>query len=121
MEDDTGTPKLEFRELDFSQFHPLDHWPSSPRCWGLYGSPWNHIVMTWQFRRREQVVGFFRRLIGSCRRGRHAYRIWYTQAADRYTAQCVYCSNQRPATQAETDGFRHPAGFRRRDDRDPGT
>lgn len=53
-------------QLDFSQFHPLDHWPGSAYCRSLPGGTRNHLKMTWSYRRRPMLASWT-----LCRIGRH--------------------------------------------------
>jgi hypothetical protein len=55
-------------QLDFSQFHPLDHFPGTRRCRSLPGGTLNHLVMDWQYRRQDQL-----RALTLCKIGRHGY------------------------------------------------
>jgi hypothetical protein len=61
-----GPPRIDADSLDFSQFHPLDHWPGSAYCRGLYGSWRNHLKMAWGYRWRPQLRSWT-----LCRIGRH--------------------------------------------------
>lgn len=36
--------------LDFSQFHPLDHWPGDQRCRTLPGGLRNHLALAWHYK-----------------------------------------------------------------------
>ena len=36
-------------KFDFSEFHPLDHWAGSWRCWSLPGGPQRHIKFWWHY------------------------------------------------------------------------
>lgn len=63
---------IRFRELDFSQFHPLDHWPGSARCRSLYGGWRNHLRMAWDYKWSGDL-----RSHTLCRIGRHRWgRTW---------------------------------------------
>ena len=101
-------------ELDFSQFHPLDHWPYTERCRAHYGGGRHHLRIAWDFRRREQVVGYFARWT-TCVVGRHRWRVWKRTmrlddiggrnrvlgAPGDYRAMCAYCHTDRTATEDE--------------------
>lgn len=39
--------------LDFSQFHPLDHWPWEPRCQSLPGGRRRHLQLAWEHKDRH--------------------------------------------------------------------
>jgi hypothetical protein len=41
----------EVKEIDFSIFHPLDHWAFSRDCFGWYGGPLQHLRLWWEFQR----------------------------------------------------------------------
>jgi hypothetical protein len=59
-------PPPEIRELDFSEFHPLDHLPGSARCRELPGGIRNHLAMAWEYKWRREVA-----VQTLCRIGRH--------------------------------------------------
>lgn len=42
---------VEFKEIDFSVFHPLDHWAFSPQCFRWHGGPIHHLRLWWEFQR----------------------------------------------------------------------
>lgn len=96
-------------EINFSRYHPLDHWPGTKRCRAHYGGWRNHLVMTWRFRRSEQVIGWFWKPL-LCPLGIHRISIWCktvdpvdlfkASADDKYTAICR-CGYSRPATREE--------------------
>ncbi|HEX4395453.1 MAG TPA: hypothetical protein VH084_28565 [Mycobacterium sp.] len=66
-------------QLDFSQFHPLDHWPGSAYCRGLYGGTRNHLSMTWSYRRKDQLLA-----ATLCKIGRHRWRnVWEGRPGER--------------------------------------
>lgn len=102
-------------KFDFSQYHPLDHWPGTSRCRQHYGGWRNHLVIAWDFHRREQVYGWFARWT-TCPLGRHKWRVWRAVhrpdgegplvpreigAPGDYTAVCAYCHRRRTATEDE--------------------
>lgn len=88
------------RELDFSMWHPLDHWPGTARCRSFHGGTRNHLHLTWTYRRRHQVLKPWWRLF-RCPFGRHDVRIWYGE----YLAigHCEFCDYHRSPTQAEME------------------
>ena len=43
-------PKIDPDKLDFSQWHPLDHYPLSKRCREHYGGLRNHMKLLWDFK-----------------------------------------------------------------------
>lgn len=90
--------------LDFSQFHPLDHWPWQRRCWsgrpqGSYelpfkGGPWHHLKLAWRDHRRDQLA----RLLWwkwiqkyRCPRGWHRTMDWY--GGKGFIRVCSYCDH----------------------------
>ena len=94
---------------DFSIWHPLDHWPGTRRCRSFYGGWRRHLVIAWQFHRRDQVVGLFTKQT-TCRLGYHKIDVWVLTSTpigsqplptDRFTAVCRYCRTRRPATRQE--------------------
>lgn len=104
--------------FDFSQWHPLDHWPGSARCRQHFGSWQHHLVIAWEYRRRDQVVGWFARWT-TCLLGRHhwwiARIVHKREASDEglflppkergapgdYRAVCSFCGKVRTATEDE--------------------
>lgn len=80
-------------KLDYSQFHPLDHWPGTGRCRSLPGGTRNHLQLAWDYQRREQALRPIYWLL-LCRIGRHADRVWYQYRPDgtqRIMPCCTYC------------------------------
>lgn len=91
--------------LDFSQFHPLDHWPGTRRCRQLYGGWRNHLHLTWAFRRREQVAYPFVRVF-RCPFGRHKFEVWTVRDLDgtrKVKPVCAYCPATRLPSERELD------------------
>lgn len=99
--------------LDFSQWHPLDHWPGTRRCRQHYGGWRHHLKIAWDYRRRDQVYGWFARWT-TCLLDRHKWSVWRrvrepgpriipreTGAPGDYTAMCRYCHRTRTATEDE--------------------
>lgn len=104
--------------LDFSQWHPLDHWPGTKRCREHYGGWRHHLVTAWLYHRRDQVIGWFARPT-ICWAGRHGRpwviaRVVHKRAGDDgplipreqgapgdYRAMCRYCHKMRTATEDE--------------------
>jgi len=50
-----SAPNINPDKVDFSQFHPLDHWPGTARCRGFYGGTRNHLSMAWDFKWRAEI------------------------------------------------------------------
>jgi hypothetical protein len=61
-----GSPKI--RELDFSEFHPLDHCPAMSRCRSLPGGTRRHIALAMEFKWPSQLAQLTR-----CRVAWHRY------------------------------------------------
>jgi hypothetical protein len=59
-------PDLKNATLDFSEFHPLDHWPGSSYCRELPGGVRNHLDLAWQYRWSRRLAEQTK-----CRFGRH--------------------------------------------------
>lgn len=97
---------MQIEEIDFSGFHPLDHWPGTRQCSSLPGGTWNHLKLTWTFRRHDQLLKPFRRMLG-CPFGRHHMIVWYTQ--DTVLPECSVCGFERVATEEEV--LRRPSFF----------
>ncbi len=92
-------------KLDFSQFHPLDHWPGSAYCRSLPGGTRQHLHLAWVFRRREQVLAPVYKLL-LCHIGRHAEQVWYQRQEDgtqKVMPSCRYCSWTRLPSEADVD------------------
>jgi hypothetical protein len=96
-------------KIDFSEFHPLDHWPWQRRCWsrqpqGSYsapfkGGPWHHLKLTWQQYRRHQLARLlWWRWIQKyrCPRGVHRTVIWYHVGPtySGFIRTCNYCPHR---------------------------
>ena len=101
---------MEIKHLDFSEFHPLDHWPWQRRCWSnklqggwetpFYGGPIHHVKLSWQFKWREQVL--FRPLHVVF--GKHHFQTWHNEAKG-YKTYCIFCSEERPTRKDEEFGI----------------
>lgn len=88
-------------KLDFSQWHPLDHRPGGARCRGFHGGWRHHLILAWQFQRREQVLAPLYRLI-LCPLGRHDEVVWYLPDGQVRPA-CRYCAWTRLPSEADID------------------
>jgi hypothetical protein len=89
-------------EFDFSQFHPLDHWPGTRDCRSFYGGTRNHLKMTWSYRRKPELRSYTVCLIGLHRwRGvwsvreeeRGQWKAWKNRPAD--FEACGDCGKSR--------------------------
>lgn len=107
------TDDEEFRrvlKLDWSEYHPLDHWPFDARCRQFPGGGRRHLGDTWHYRRREQMIKTFIdpfwKLI-NCRRGKHRWQISCFQDGDHlvWSAYCWPCDTTRSATHEEITKF----------------
>lgn len=81
----------QIRELDFSRFHPIDHWPWG--CWRrnarqpIYGRTWTHVRYAWEWKWRRQL-----RAATTCRLGRHLYRAgWQRSPGGDWAPAAVRC------------------------------
>lgn len=89
--------------IDFSQFHPLDHWPGGHYCRSLPGGTRRHLGLTWDHRRRDQLAWPWHRLI-LCPLGHHRTNVWWQARGRRITkatARCDFCPYEREPTPAE--------------------
>lgn len=97
-------------KLDFSQYHPLDHWPYTARCRAHYPhgwrSGWHHLTSTWTYRRRDQALTPLYRLL-LCPLGRHKVQVWYARstvdAGWKVMPRCYYCTYTRLPSESEID------------------
>lgn len=84
---------------DFSQFHPLDHWPLTRRCRAHYGGARRHLYLAWIMGRRDQWFGWWFRLAGCRLKGKHAEVLWHS--GKRCGVGCLYCDWTRLPTELE--------------------
>lgn len=90
--------------LDFSQFHALDHWPWTRWCREQpYGGGWHHVKSTWQWRRRDQWFGWWFK-ITQCTFGKHEEMFWRSPKGA--WVGCRYCNWSRPPSEKELED--HP-------------
>lgn len=85
MENETST-EVEFCEFDYSEFHPLDHWPWQPYCWGWYGGVPRHISLWWDFQAEDQLFS-----ATLCRIGRHRRAKFWGRDEDDIQYRCRHC------------------------------
>ncbi|MET0702462.1 MAG: hypothetical protein ABWY93_22635 [Mycobacterium sp.] len=96
-------------KIDFSRFHPLDHRPFTARCRSLYGGTRNHLRLTWAYRRRDQVLGPWRRIFG-CAFGSHREIVVHLPAG-RIRPCCQDCGTvTRLPSEADIDEARNLPG-----------
>lgn len=89
-------------KLDFSQFHPLDHWPW--QCDGLYGGWRHHLSIAWELRRKEQVLWPWYRML--CLFDWHRFMVGSQQDEHGEVwvhAECRQCHLGRMVTDEEYD------------------
>lgn len=91
-------------KLDFSQFHPLDHWPGTKRCRSFYGGTRKHLSMTWEYRRRDQVLHPLYSVL-LCPLGIHAEQVWYLHehGVVRIKPTCKHCDWTRLPSEKDID------------------
>lgn len=106
----------ELPKLDFSHFHPLDHWPWQSRCWSrkvqpsysvpFKGGPWHHVKLAWRYKWRDRALGpWFRQVL--CRRGQHSWTMFDVSPRSRMRkAHCPHCFESRRMTPEELE--QHP-------------
>lgn len=89
-------------KLDFSEFHPTgDHWPYGRYCRGLPGGGRRHLRLAWDFHRREQVIGWWRRPL-FCTWGRHRWQVWQRNDGA-VRVLCIFCPATRLPSEADLD------------------
>lgn len=99
--DDERPPMI--RELDFSEFHPLDHWPGCGYCRSLPGGVRNHLALAWAYKWPDLLARRTR-----CRVGWHRWvRGWRGEVP---LMLCAFCWVPRPS------GDDDPSGDGREDD-----
>lgn len=94
---------MDDKNLDFSIFHPLDHWPWERRCRELYGGWRRHIHLTWTYRWRPQIEWYLKRPIFFllCKLGFHDDETWYVRRRKEYSTRCHFCGRKRPTQEDE--------------------
>jgi len=98
-----GPEPHEVKHLDFSQFHALDHWPFTAYCRDQYGGGRHHLHLAWEYRRRDQLLGWWFMLTGCWLRGKHREQVW--RSGDKAGVRCSYCSWTRTPSEAELERF----------------
>lgn len=92
-------------KIDFSVFHPIDHWIWEKRCREFHGGWWTHLAYSWEYRRKEEVLWWPRRLL-LCPFGRHRFTVSSRQdeQGDVWVhASCNECHLGRAVTDEEYD------------------
>ena len=89
--------------LDFSEFHPLDHWPFSQRCKEFYGGGFHHLSIAWHYHRKEQIGYYLKRPFYKilCKFGKHDTKCWHISSINRYQIMCRFCDFKRGARDDE--------------------
>lgn len=75
------------RTLDFSQFHPLDHYLLE--CRGYPGGWRRHLGHRWDFQWKDKLRGWT-----LCRSGRHKWVTWYRDGKLLSTV-CAGCGKEK--------------------------
>lgn len=85
-------PEQPESNLDFSMFHPSDHWPWEPRCREFYGGWRYHIKIAWTYRWKPEIRWWAWRpyYLIACRLGFHSWETWWRRDKG-YTTLCEYC------------------------------
>ena len=84
-----GPPRIDPDKLDFSQFHPIDHYWFEPRCKELYGKRRIHFKYAWEFIHLPRLKSWT-----LCKVGRHNYVQWWRHEQPLFEA-CSYCSKKK--------------------------
>jgi len=91
-------------KLDFSGFHPLDHWPWEQRCWSrqvqpgwstpFYGGPLHHLKIAWEYRRRDEIFGLLHKYL-LCRFDKHMMTECWDSKTNKFSEFCAACGGNR--------------------------
>jgi hypothetical protein len=94
---DRTAPKIDPEKLDFSMWHPLDHYPLSKRCREHYGGFHNHMNLLWKY--KWDVPATIKK-ITHCVWGKHHPGPWWKANAAKeliYAGQiCRWCMKDLP-------------------------
>lgn len=88
--DHDGEPPV-IRELDFSEFHPLDHWPGTSDCRSLPGGARRHLALGWEYKWPSQAAR-----ATLCRVGWHKWVHGWSH--DQPCMLCRHCWTTKPFT-----------------------
>lgn len=95
-------------ELDFSQFHPLDHHPWEKRCRKFYGGWQRHLYLEWTYRTGPELGYRIRQPVYFvlCQLDHHD---WLTHSTGRgeYWTKCAHCQAERET--GEDEKFSSPS------------
>lgn len=85
-------------KLDFSIYHPLDHWLWEARCREHYGGWQRHLDLAWHYHWKPELVWWIERPLYFvvCRFGHHKLETWWSRASG-YQTGCDHCGYQREA------------------------
>lgn len=88
-------PQPDPEKLDFSLFHPLDHYIWEERCQEFYGGPKRHIQLWWEF-----IGSHWLHEHTTCKLGIHTYTQYWSRSSydsDDWSTgfSCVYCLKER--------------------------
>jgi hypothetical protein len=75
------------KRLDFSQFHPLDHYLW--QCTGYPGGHRRHLAYRWEFEWRHRL-----RSRTLCRLGRHSPVQWWRRYDGKSWSACAHCDKE---------------------------
>lgn len=79
-------PPIDIDKIDFSRFHPIDHYPWTARCRSLYGGGFYHVRIWWGHIGRQYL-----RAWTVCRLGRHQpVRAW-REDPKKFSVVCRNC------------------------------
>lgn len=78
------SPDAEFKNVSFSQFHPIMH--SFWKCKGWPGGRRRHLAYLWKYRWKDRI-----RAQTTCRLGRHDPVSWYDRNGNLDRRACRYC------------------------------
>lgn len=80
---------MEIRELDFSMFHPLDHWPFTRECASHYGGWRQHLHLAWEYRWKQEICSWT-----LCKIGKHKPSKWTRPSTGETGIGCWNCAKE---------------------------
>ena len=81
----------EIKKIDFSQFHPLDHWMLTKRCREMYGGWRTHWKYGWAFKWKDDI-----RRHTLCLVGIHKAQQWTRVNTGKVSFSCRGCGKKMP-------------------------